>query len=347
MTDQAKRHHVVSRFYLRYFADESEQVTTVMLPGTRVFTQSIANASVQTRYYTAVAADGQQTDLAEKAFAEIEGHAAEAWRLISNDVWPLPTDARIHVAAWIALQLLRGNAIRASMNDIGTDLLRLQIAMGGRTQLKEALSELGEPSDDDSVTREWISLFADPLQVQVHANHHLYQLASMLPSVTQSLLDRWWLLTTYERKGLATSDHPVSVIPNDAHREIGLGTGIENADIIHLPLTRRHSLAMALRSSLATELAGVGADGADRGVAATALYSNSCTANNARRMVFHHPSDRPLTGLELPQPRVREVETGVEAWAWMTAEDRQVLLDAGVEPPNGTVSGADPPSQRM
>jgi hypothetical protein len=31
--EQARRHHVVSKFYLRHFADEREQLTTVLLPG--------------------------------------------------------------------------------------------------------------------------------------------------------------------------------------------------------------------------------------------------------------------------------------------------------------------------
>ena len=33
MGNQAKRHHIVSTFYLRHFADEAERITTVMLPG--------------------------------------------------------------------------------------------------------------------------------------------------------------------------------------------------------------------------------------------------------------------------------------------------------------------------
>ena len=55
MTQQrpARRHHLVSRFYLRYFADDDEQVT-VMLPGDRVFTQTARRASVENDFYTAI-----------------------------------------------------------------------------------------------------------------------------------------------------------------------------------------------------------------------------------------------------------------------------------------------------
>ena len=72
----------------------------------------------------------------------------------------------------------------------------------------------------------------------------MQHLADLLPRGTQSLLDRSWLLTVYERKALATSDHPVYVVPNEELTRMGMGTGIENATVIHAPLTRRHSLAM-------------------------------------------------------------------------------------------------------
>lgn len=339
MGSEAKRHHVVSKFYLRYFADEAERITTVMLPGGSTFPQNIKNASVQTRFYTAIGNDGQPTDAAETAFSKIEAAASVVWREVCAGVWPLSADAREHMAGWIALQLLRGSRVRRSMSQLGTDMLQLQVMVGGRRRLREVLRDLGEPHDDESVTQEWISLFEDPLEVEVHANHHLQYLTEALPRITRSLLDRWWLLTTFERKGLATSDHPVYVLPNPDLRAIGMGTGIENADAIHVPLTRRHSLSLHLRATLPNELAGVRQDRRISGVAATALYSNSCTVNSARRMLFHHPEDAPLQGLDLPDPRTREIEASGDPWCFMPDEDRQVLLDAGLQPPGSRDEG--------
>jgi hypothetical protein len=84
---------------------------------------------------------------------------------------------------------------------------------------------------------------------------------------------------------------------------MGMGTGIENATVIHVPLTRRHSLAMYQPSAMPPQLAALGHDISQRGITATALYSNSCTVNSARRFLFHHPGDAPLAGFDLPQPR--------------------------------------------
>jgi hypothetical protein len=330
----ARRHHLVSKFYLRHFADADDQITTVLLPGDRTFVQNIANASVQNNFYTAVGVDGDETDAAERAFSVIETPAAEAWQYIAAGVWPLPSIHREAVAGWIALHLLRGSGNRAQMHDIGNDLLQLNIIAGGRARLREVLREEGEPYDDESVTREWIALFEDPPRVEVHPNEHLSHIAHMLPRVTRSLLDRWWLLTSFRHKSLATSDHPVHVVPNQRDLDLRMGTGIENADLIHVPVTRRHSLALGLRSTLPPILAGSAHDRHQAGVAATALYSNSCTVNSARQAIFHHPHDRPLAGLTLPSPRRREVGDAGDPWRFMPDEDRQVLLDAGLQPPS-------------
>lgn len=312
---------------------------TVLLPGTKPpFLQSIANASVRTNFYTGIDNAGQSTDSAEKAFAALEAEASTAWREVWEGAWPLASPDREMMAGWIALHLLRGSATRTRLSQLGTQITQLEIIIGGRARLREALRESGEPFDDVSVTKEWIDLFRDPLTLEVQVNAHLHHIARILPRVTEGLLDRWWLLTTFQRKGLATSDHPVFVVPNEQHRALGLGTGIENADVIHVPLTRRHSLALALRSTLPSELARRRDDGQVPGSSATALYSNSCTVNSARQALFHHPADTPLAGLQLPQPRTREIGSLGDVWRFMSADDRQVLIDAGIASP-AEVSG--------
>lgn len=332
MPDQARRHHVVSKFYLRYFANDNEQVTTVMLPGDRIFPQSIGDASVQTRYYTVIDPAGQQSDAAEHAISLVENQAAEAWREVAAGVWPLGDEHRGSLAAWVALQLLRGTSVRNSMSELASHTLLLELIVGGRTRLRESLIAAGEPVDDDTVNQEWVGLFKNPIRVEASANHHVRHLADLLPRVTQSLLDRWWILTEFERKALATCDHPVHLVPNEESTRMGRGTGIENAMAIHIPLTRRHSLAMYQPTAVPPQLAALGRDIRWRGAAATALYSNSCTVNSARRFLFHHPDDAPLADFDLPQPRKREVAIHAQLWGWIAEDDRQVLLDAGFGP---------------
>jgi hypothetical protein len=120
----------VSKFYLRYFANDNERVTTVMLPGERTFPQSIGDASVQTGYYTVIDQEGQQSDAAEQALSLVEAHAATAWREVAAGVWPLPDEYRESMAAWVALQLLRGTSVRNSMSELASHALLVIVCMG-------------------------------------------------------------------------------------------------------------------------------------------------------------------------------------------------------------------------
>jgi hypothetical protein len=183
------------------------------------------------------------------------------------------------------------------------------------------------------VNREWISLFEDPFIVDPHANHHVNYIANTLPQVTALLLDRLWVLTVFQRKPLGTSDHPVHVMQNKDLLAMGMGTGIANANEIHLPLTRRRSLGLALRSSLPPKLAGLREDRQQAGTSAIALYCNSCTVYSGRQMLFHHPQDAPFKGFDLPTPWSREMVSSGDPWRFMRDEDRQVLLDADIQPP--------------
>ena len=273
----------MSKFYLRYFANNNERVTTVMLPGERTFLQSIGDASVQTGYYTVIDQEGQQSDAAEQALALVEAHAAAAWREVAAGVWPLPDEHRASLAAWVALQLLRGTSVRNSMSELASHALLLEVILGGRARLRAALIAAGEPIDDHTVNQEWVGLFENPLRAEARAEHHMQHLADLLPRVTQSLFDRSWLLTVYERKALATSDHPVYLVPNEELTRMGMGSGIENATVIHAPLTRRHSLAMYQSSAVPPQLAALGRGSTCRSrVSARSQSMPSCGAGSQR-----------------------------------------------------------------
>lgn len=184
-------------FYLRYFADARDQVKTVMLPGDRTFLQSIGDASVNTNFYTLIDLAGRECDAAEAAFSEVEGPAAMASRELTNDVWPLPDEHRSNMAAWLALHLLCGASVRDSMSELTGHAVLLETIIGGRKRLRETLAAQGELTDQERVNHEWINLFRNPPRAPIHANQHLQHLADLLPRVTQSLLDRSWLLTVF------------------------------------------------------------------------------------------------------------------------------------------------------
>jgi hypothetical protein len=87
------------------------------------------------------------------------------------------------------------------------------------------------------------------------------------------------------------------------------------------------------------------------GSAKIAADINQAVANNARRFLFHHPSDDPLAGLALPQPRPRELSSPEAAaalasntWSQITGRARTPGAAAGAGPlatsADGTASAA-------
>ena len=326
MTGPARRHHTVSKFYLKRFADDRDQVLTIDLSTNKQFLQNVTNASVRTDYYMAVDEVGEQTDAFEVAMSQVETAAADAWRAIDEGAWPLPADLREAAATWMGLQLLRGHDQRTMMSNLGTDLL---IILGGRPQLRETLIRLGEPADDQAVNEQWVDLFQNLPTIEATTNQHIHQIAMTLPRVIENLTERWWALSRFQRKALATSDSPVVVVPNERDVAIGMGTGIETADEILCPVNRHACVSLASRATLPPYMAEL-SDIAQ--VAKTALFANSVTSRNARHYLFHHPDDEPLNGLPLPDPRSREIGLGGDPWRFMDDSDRRVLEEAGLEP---------------
>ena len=108
-----------------------------------------------------------------------------------------------------------------------------------------------------------------------------------------------WHLTFFTRKSLVTSDSPVVLRPTLRY-PAGTAVAVGNAAEVQVPLDRPAALSMRA----------VGRE--DRlvpGSAKIAADLNQAVANNARRFLFHHPSDDPLAGLALPQPRPRELSS--------------------------------------
>jgi hypothetical protein len=100
-----------------------------------------------------------------------------------------------------------------------------------------------------------------------------------------SYFGRSWALIRFSRKRLLTGDAPLSLLPNPATPNAGVGIG--NAWAILFPMS--HTTADG-----STHLAGV---------------FNGATINNARERIFYHPDDASMIPSELPAPRAVELST--------------------------------------
>jgi hypothetical protein len=146
---------------------------------------------------------------------------------------------------------------------------------------------------------------ADSFDVDHHT--HLQLISESLEGTTNLVFFRHpWIVTRYSRKTLATSDTPVVLVPDPKDREMGLGTGIGTAAELFVPIGRRVGLSMGGLPELDQELQTLELPGS----AHFARWSNQHTLWNARKVVFHHPVDTPLDGLDNRGERLREMESG-------------------------------------
>jgi hypothetical protein len=277
-----RRNHTVNGSYLTRFADDRGLLAGIELLG-RAFAVPVSGATVIRNFYVTRLPDGSESDQAEDEFCAIEARAGASMKiLIDQRRWPIPDAVRADIATWAALQFLRVPAVR-------------QLA----SEIAGAYIEVGVPftTDADEQTTLWMPPDeADPEKLK---RLHLEFIKKNTPIVARMLYDRHWDLTFFTRKSLATSDSPVILRPMLRYPS-GTSVAVGDAAEIQVPLDRRAALSMRAMGRGERRVPGSAKIAADL---------NQAVANNARRFLFHHPSDDPLAGLALPQPRPRELSS--------------------------------------
>ena len=337
-----RHHHTVPRFYLRRFAD-GERLVRVPIDGGPSRIVGVSDAAVRKDYYSFRGDEGQLDDSVEEALSKLEDDAARVLRrILDEDLWPLPGDARKVMADWVAVQHLRVPARRQAHDEIAEHLLKLMIAAGGKPGLRQRMEEAaGGPVPDRDVEETWaqVSDFSS-YTIKASVAEHLGQMGMMLPLVADVLLRRTWVLVQFQRKTLITSDHPVVQIWDPASPK-ALGQGLATVPVVWMPLSRRAALLMVLPGG-----------GTDRRTAPSATMAhdlNQRVANSARSAVFHHPEDN-LQGIELPELRSREIRVNRTPDAFLMPdgppdEFKDAMTDVAEPPPSARPPRPGPDSR--
>lgn len=144
-----RRHHVVSKFYLRGFADESGRITRHPLaPGSAVKPVGIADATVRKDFYR-VEDEGVEPDVFEGAMGQLESVTAPAFEQLIAGLEPLSHQDRYNVAAWIALHFLRSEATRRAGQELHRTFSKLEVGVFTTAQVRERLGLPGDISDEE------------------------------------------------------------------------------------------------------------------------------------------------------------------------------------------------------
>lgn len=301
------RHHVVPRFYLDGFARQ-RQIGVVQLPGDTRFLQNVSDATVQNHFYT-VADHPDGPDVFERAMGRVEAEAATVLRkVLDEDVWPLPGDDRETLATLITLQVLRGPTQRQQMRQTALAAARLLVDTTTPQRLQKLAAENGEQLSAEDAARQLEDLrAAGAIDVMVSAASHIGQIEYLLPRLIRYITGRPWTLIRFARRGLITSDSPVSLVPDPsvpAHMRMGLMT----ARGFTFPLNRRTALMMSSPEPFINagrhvdEVAAGVFDLSRPGSTRQERAINLSTALGARERIYHHPDDDAFVPKVLPDP---------------------------------------------
>lgn len=298
---RARRHHVVSNFYLKGFANDEGHLTQIHLPGDRRHTVDTGSATVATDFYTVQLPDGSPSDVVEEAFADIEGPASTALRAVLEGEWPVRMQHREDLAAWLALQYLRGTGMRSSQTQMRAQMLKLIVGVSGKDALRSHIEAAeGSKLSNEDLDAEWNDIIkpGGP-DLEEDGMFHIAMIFDMWPGLTNVFAQTHWSLIRFERRSLLTSDHPVALFAHPDHPDF-LGVGVLNAAGVIAPLSRRLALQISY------DLKGM-PEPVVPGSTTLARAINGQVLNNARRFVYHHPEDDPLVGLDIPGRRTREL----------------------------------------
>lgn len=344
---ETRRQHTVSKFYLKGFADEREQIMRIALPGAPRIRLSIGDATVIRDFYSLEMPGGGRNDMFERSFSEIEGPACKVLDAILGGKWPLAFEDKEHLGCWIALQKLRGEEVRASQNRIGSEFIRLVVGSSGKEPLRRHIEAAeGRRIGDKELDAEWQDI-TKPGGPTIVPNpiEHIRTVIQLTPGFAAYLRDSHWTLHRFQRRALVTCDHPVSM--DQADRAAWEGVGLATADLFTLPLSRRVGLTIQPRRRLERFTADTGSvpDFAVDGTTATANSINQRTVGEARRYVYMHPEDELDRRVQLPEPTTnsRVSFSGIDG---LISEDGLHRAESGSSSPHLTSLPSDGLSEK-
>jgi hypothetical protein len=275
---------------------------------------TVDKACAEQGFYTIAVEDLEETHRAdhdpeavEKVFADLEAEAATIIRAVLEGGFPLSPELRFKLALFAALQVTRGWRFRRDMNDLGTFAMRQYVEALPSDRFRDWLRGQGMPSNDASVAafRERVVGPDGPQLVMSQPFAVQESLRMALEEISTHLFLRTWRLLRFSDDLLLTSDNPVgiwSLVPPGMGWPGGqdFSVGVANAQMICLPLNRRTALAMIPRA---------GPDRMTDSGPTRARQINMAVIHDAERWIYHHPGDRLLDGIAIPQHAVFTDET--------------------------------------
>ena len=319
------RHHTVPAFYIRKFANRSNQVWVRDRRSAEASLRRDLDLAVRD-FYTFTNLDGQSDGRLEQLLEKVETDAAPALgRLRSTLTWntPMSEEDRVSIATFVAFQMIRGPRKRRQVEQ--------------QADLYTRLMELNPPDDVSRRARaeyQQRQKLWQEYEVVPDPGEHLRLLGPVAEALFDHLITRPIVALTLTDGALLSCDEPVLLVQPDSapgpllpdppafrsrsRRRKGVrtsrrrtqliqiqnpGGGLLTAEAVLLPLGRRTMLGFGTPSTECSANVKLSAE-ESRELAAQA---NELTLSQAYFFAFCHPGDSDLLASPLPevQPLVR------------------------------------------
>jgi hypothetical protein len=307
------RHHLVPQLLLRRFADADGNLRMVRRDDLTVsLGTSVRNACNEAGFYRIETEDlepdhrdGHDPEFLEKILSTFESRAEIAIEHVLNGSPPWSKDDRYHLTMFTALQYVRGWRFRQQMDDLGTLVMRRELASdpeGMHRSAKQFLRSEGRAATPEAID-EFITqvlgpsgprlVSSKPNAIQTGIQFALEVLAPML------FVRPMRLLHFADDARLLTSDSPVVTWSPDHPDERVVA--LDDSATITLPLSPTAALSFARH----------GQDAAVNSGLTRARQINTAAADIADRWIYHQPSTNPLHGLTVPPDKPKWVDERV------------------------------------
>ena len=250
MSNNKKRHHFVSRFYLEGFVDQycPPYLWLFDKQNKTIAKASSVDAGCRTSFYAFPKNDGTvDTNSLEDIFGKLESQVAPLLEKIESRE-ELTNEERSAVSYFISLTLTKVPNFRSNIELQGAQFIKeigmLLARKNGFDDIKDKLAREGKPIDEELHVRMVQKMTDVELDVEVAPHASIEQFLRRSIDLAPIIHQMYWIfLHARGRYRLVTSDNPVTYADPTHNPTSRIGVGLKTPNVeVTFPITQKLAL---------------------------------------------------------------------------------------------------------